>query len=164
MTPTDAVVAQILANEGGVADLGDGQGVTRYGQTAQWLAHWHLEPPTDAVSAAYNYTRWLELTHLGDVVNADAQVGFYVADWAVHGGEQVAIRGLQRLVGVVPDGIIGPVTLEAVQDAPRRKLACQIVAARARDLGKLLASQTVDRRKWASGWLNRLAAQIETLP
>lgn len=165
MTPAvQATITRILAHEGGIADVGDGMGVTRFGQTPAWLEQWGLPIPTDAREAALNYAEWMGRIGLADLCDIDGDLGYLVTDWAVHSGHQTAIRELQRLVGVATDGVIGPITLAAVEQAGRRMLIRRFVGARGRHLGSLLASETVDRRKWARGWLNRLADLIEAIP
>jgi lysozyme family protein len=167
MTVTPAVqatITRILAHEGGIADVGDGMGVTRFGQAPAWLEEWGLPIPADAREAALNYGEWMGRTGLADLCDVDDDLGYLVTDWAVHSGLRVAVQALQRLVGVSADGVIGPLTLAAVEAAHRRRLVRQVVGAQARFFGALLASDTVDRRKWARGWLNRLADKIEAIP
>jgi Putative secretion activating protein len=44
-------------------------------------------------------------------------VDYATFDWAVNSGAVVAAKALQRVVGVADDGIIGPITMAAVQHA-----------------------------------------------
>lgn len=97
MTPApavDAAIARILEDEGGVQDVGDGKGVTRYGQTQLWLDDNGFVPPTSVADAAMNYATWMERTRLADLCARDALVGYLVTDWAVHSPLAVAISGL----------------------------------------------------------------------
>lgn len=48
----------------------------------------------------------------------DGAIAFQLFDAAVNHGIGQAVKFLQRAVGVKDDGIVGPVTLRAVQDTP----------------------------------------------
>lgn len=160
---TDQVIARILEAEGGIADVGDGKGVTRFGQTQDWLDRWGFLPPATVADAVVNYELWLHRTRLAEVAEIDVTLGYLTADFAVHSGEDPAIKALQRAVGVKADGVIGSVTLGAIQRMDTGKVTRAVLGNRTRLIGDLLASTKVDRRKWARGWCNRLATQIETL-
>jgi lysozyme family protein len=158
---TAVVIARILLREGGVADVGDGKGATSYGQTPGWLADWGFQTPENDVQAAVNYRRWMQLLRLDQVCELDLELGDGVADFAVHSGHTESIRALQRAVNVPADGVIGPATLAAIQKAPQGT-AVRFECQRLRFVGKLLGSKKIDRRKYASGWCNRLADRIES--
>lgn len=160
----DIVIGYILEREGGIADVGDGKGVTRWGQTAGWLQQFGLPTPTTREEAAANYARWAARTRIAEIIYWDPSVGDLVADFAIHSGEGEGIAALQRAIGVADDGVIGPVTLNALRCTNPESVAKKVLAERTRFLGGLLASTKTDRRKWARGWLNRIAAQIESLP
>jgi hypothetical protein len=68
VTPLDALIERLLDREGGVADVGDGKGITRFGQTPEWLEQFGLPAPTTRAEAAVNYKRWLDLVKLTVVV------------------------------------------------------------------------------------------------
>lgn len=159
---TAQVIDRILDFEGGIADVGDGVGVTRFGQTDAWLEKYGFARPKDRGEAAWNYEAWMVVERLDKVCAIDASVGFVVTNWAVHAGEKAAIRGLQTVLDVEPDGRIGPITLRALRDTePHWRVAMFVLAAQARHYGSLLGSPSTDRRKWARGWLNRLATVLE---
>lgn len=158
-------ITKILEDEGGVADVGDGKGVTRFGQTAAWLSTWGLPVPTTKDDAAANYETWMVRTRLAELADLDAYVGWAVADFAVHSGVVPAVQAFQRAIGVKDDGVIGPKTMARFRDvAGSPLLARKVTAERVRFLGGLLASKAIDRREWARGWMNRVARQIEALP
>lgn len=160
----DIVISRIQEREGGVADLGDGKGLTRWGQTEGWLQQHNLPIPKTAEEAATNWARWLARKRIAEVIYWDVTVGDLVADFAVHSGEGEGIAALQRAIGVADDGVIGPITLSALRRTNPESVAKRILADRTRFLGRLLASTTTDRRKFARGWMNRIADQIEALP
>lgn len=164
MTPNVATaIDRILISEGGIADVHDGKGITRFGQTPDWLSANGLPVPTTPLEAAENYATWMARTRIDEVCNFNATVGYLVADYAVHSGERVAIEAFQRALGVQADGVIGPVTLRALTLVEPGKLARKVIAQRMRFIGTLLGSSTKDRRIYARGWLNRLAEQVETI-
>jgi lysozyme family protein len=156
----DDLVDTILMDEGGIADVGDGQGITRYGQTSAWLADNGFTAPDTADEAAANYRAWMRRTGLWEVASVNVLVGYVAADFAIHSGLGPGIRALQRSVGVTADGSIGPVTIGALKAASPRAVAAGILAERLVYLGALLASVEVDRRDWAQGWLGRVARQV----
>lgn len=164
MTPAmTSVIDRILEHEGGIADVGDGKGITRFGQTPQWLEDNGLTVPTTPEQAAANYEAWLTKTGIDAVIEANPIAGYFVADFAVHSGVGTAVKALQRALGVSADGSIGPITLAAIANH-RKGLAQRVLSQRTRFIGTLLASTSPDRRQWARGWCNRLADLIETLP
>jgi lysozyme family protein len=165
MTPEVAyVIAKIQSDEGGVADLDDGKGTTYYGQTGDWLNRYGFPYPQSLAEAAQNWARWLEVMRFDAVIAWDVTVGHLVADWALHSGETPAVRSLQRAIGATPDGRMGPDTLTSLTGHNPSAIALHVLADRIEYVGGLLASHQQDRRKWAKGWLNRLARQVRALP
>lgn len=164
MTALDRVIANILEREGGVADVGDGKGVTRFGQTRDWLDDQGFTTPTSVADAAVNYAAWMRRYRLAELCQRHEYIGDLVTDWAVHSGLSVAVRALQRVLGLNDDGVIGPKTLAAVTPERAPQIARALLAARTVYLGQLLGSKKVDRRNVAHGWNARLAKFIEALP
>jgi lysozyme family protein len=79
-------------------------------------------------------------------------IGYQVFDMGVNHGVNMAARTLQKAVGVVVDGNIGPITLAAINKLDPNRLAMLLCAAR---LSYYTALST-----WASfgkGWTNRIA-------
>ena len=155
------VLLRVLDWEGGVADVGDGHGVTRFGQTPGWLQQFGLPAPMTTGEALANYRTWLVKTGILGACDAPDIFAVAVVDWAVHAGHRVAIRGLQLALKEAADGVWGPETQAAVDAADRHALACRLVAARARFTFGLLADPA--RSQWARGWGHRIADQIEAL-
>lgn len=155
------VITRVLRWEGGIADVGDGKGITRFGQTPAWLDQFGLPTPTTPEEARLNYQRWLVRTGLIGVCDYPDPFAIGVVDWAVHSGHRTAIRGLQAALGVAVDGTYGPETQAAVDAVDRRGAACRLIAHRARFVFGLLAN--VQNAKYARGWGNRISEQIESL-
>ena len=77
-----------------------------------------------------------------------------LVDWVYNSGS-AGIRIPQRILGVKDDGIVGPVTIDAVNGADQEALFRKILRAREsyyRDLVIRKPSQS----KFLKGWLNRL--------
>lgn len=164
MSARDELIRLVMEREGGVADVGDGKGITRYGQTPGWLTQFDFRPPTNPTEAAENYARWLNVTRLdrliGVVVDDLADI---VIDWAVHAGHVSAIRGLQAALGVPVDGVMGDNTLGAVARMDRGVAARRVLASRLEQMGGLISSRPERHARYAKGWLNRIGEQIRRL-
>ena len=116
----DFCFEEIMKDEGGfVNDPRDPGGVTNLGVTRRawedWVGHGVMIAEIKAlrpedVKAFYRARYW-------NVINADslpAGVDYAVFDLAVNSGCGRAAKTLQKVVGVVADGAIGPLTLAAV--------------------------------------------------
>jgi lysozyme family protein len=161
MNARDEIIRRIIEREGGVADVGDGKGVTRWGQTPGWLSDFNLPIPTNATEAAENYVEWLRITGLDAVIGPVADdAADFVIDFGVHSGHVPAVKVLQRAVGVTADGKIGPVTRAAVANADRFNLAIAIIAGTIRYQGDIITQNPQKYARWARGWGNRNAEKL----
>lgn len=159
----DVIIGRVLVREGGIADIGDGKGETRFGQTPGWLATFGFTAPKTQTDAAANYRTWLVRTRLIGVCDEPDAFADNTIDYAVHAGHPVAIRALQRALGIKADGIYGPETQEAVDQCDRGRSAKGVLGARMRDIGRLITDAPQKHARFAAGWLSRLAGQVETL-
>lgn len=165
MKARDEIIARVIAREGGVAQIPGESWVTRWGQTPRWLKDFNLPIPTNAAEAADNYADWLRRTRLdqviGDVPDVLADV---VIDYAVHSGHVPAIQALQVAVNVKDDGVIGPVTLKAIEiDCDRRRAAAAVIAERSEHQGELIARKPQQYSRYALGWARRQGEFIRAL-
>lgn len=158
-----ALIVRVLAREGGIADVGDGAGVTRFGQTPAWLHTFGLAAPETAAEAARNYQVWLVRTGLIGLCDYADDFADATIDFAVNAGHRQAIRALQSVLGLRPDGIYGPETQARVDQANRPAMARRVIGQRLRYLGSLIASKPDRFAKFAGGWTARVAAQVEAL-
>lgn len=160
----DDVIARVLEREGGVADVGDGKGVTYYGQTRGWLAEFDLPVPANQMEAYENYQSWMRKTRL-DALFDFGSIADVVVDFAVHSGHRTAIKSLQRAVGVEADGVIGPVTLNQLRlsesDDCLGVVVYHVLADRIALLGQLITDKPANA-KFAKGWMQRVAEQVRT--
>lgn len=160
----DEVIRRVLEHEGGVADVGDGKGITRYGQTPSWLSTFNLPAPTNPTEAAENYAAWLAITRLDRVIGDQADdLALVVIDFAVHAGHVTAIRMLQASLGVTVDGVLGKQTEAALASMDRERAARHVLAGRLEQLGGLISQRPDKNARYALGWLRRIGEQIRQL-
>lgn len=159
----DRALAHVLHYEGGYVDHPrDPGGATNMGITRKTLAHWRRVSPwwkvpkldvmqlgKREVSAIYLTNYWAKsfCTKLPDGLD------FYLFDFAVNSGPRRAVTSLQRVLGVVADGHIGPKTLAAVRKGDAASLINQLDSARMRFLTHLSIFKT-----FGKGWTARLRA------
>lgn len=162
MTPAmEGVIRRVLKAEGGVADVGDGKGVTRWGQTPQWLESFGLPVPETEDDAFLNYATWMTMTGLDVIADLDGSLGSAVVDWAVHSGHQTAIRGLQRALGVAADGVIGTKTRAAlIASGNIRRVIVSVHCQRLEFLGRLITDAPDKHARYAAGWMARMATYL----
>jgi lysozyme family protein len=89
-----------------------------------------------------------------DQIN-NQSVANILVDW-VWGSGAWGIKIPQRILGVTVDGVVGPKTLAAVNNADQRKLFDQIYAARINFLEGIVHRDS-SQKKFIKGWKNRLA-------
>lgn len=120
------IMSHLFASEGGYVDHPrDPGGATNHGITFAVLQKWRGKRITKTdvrnlkqAEAADIYKAWY-----WDKVYADlwpAGPDYSVFDFGVNAGPNRAIKTLQKTVGVVPDGKVGPITKEAVKKCPPR--------------------------------------------
>ncbi|MCM1517541.1 MAG: hypothetical protein NC117_02745 [Pseudoflavonifractor sp.] len=121
----------------------------------------HGYPRPSAVDH-YNipYARWLDIlrTMYWDRWRADGIVSQSVAlmlvDWVwLSGAHGITIP--QRMLGVTADGVVGPVTLAAVNAQPPAAFFDRLKAERTAFIDRICASRPANT-KYRKGWLNRL--------
>ncbi len=83
-------------------------------------------------------------------------IGFQLFDAAVNHGIGNAIRMLQRAVGVVDDGLVGPITLKAIDELEPSVVVKKFAAERLRFYAKLNHFTQFGR-----GWTRRVADNLE---
>lgn len=127
MLTNEAIVDYIIAREGGFVDHpNDLGGITNYGITRSTLAAWRKVPRSDIT---YQHMRELSLADAREIYLAWylMRPGFgsifsfglrlQVVDIAVNHGVTRAIQWMQKIAGVIEDGVMGPITLRAINEA-----------------------------------------------
>jgi len=82
-------------------------------------------------------------------------IKFDLFDMAVNSGVSAAIKTLQRTVGSFPDGVIGVVTLQAINSMPATRLTARFNGARLTFYADL-----ADFAVFGRGWVRRIAANL----
>lgn len=173
MTTTE-LITQIIAREGGgqytdrASDLG---GPTRWGITLQTLSDsrgyacqaddvFHL---SEAEARAIYRKRYINDPGFEQIIHEPLRA--LLADYGVNSGPKAAVKALQIVVGTKTDGILGPLTLAAVEKAGAPSVYWNLLKWRMRFLVKLALQDpvVVTMRKAhpdtqlenLAGWLNR---------
>ena len=87
------------------------------------------------------------------------QTGFVYADGCVNHGSAQAARLLQREVGVIPDGLVGPGTLDALLSAVGHRGDSGVAIGllnRRRDLYELILERDPSQAAFRWGWMARM--------
>lgn len=150
----DTAFTRLIGHEGGyVNHPGDPGGETKYGiSKRQYPAEDIKNLTLDRAKALYLRDYWGPAGC--DAVPALAK--YQVFDMAVNSGVGQAIRTVQRTVGVVVDGVLGPRTLQAIQSMQPTRFV-------ARFNGHRLEFMT-DLKTWdifSKGWARRIANELK---
>ena len=150
--------ALVLKNEGGYVDNNsDPGGATNLGCTkATWEA-WvgHSVTKDDIKALMPNDVMPLYKAKYWDTIKGDdlpEGVDYAVFDFAIKSGPSRAAKALQSVLGVNPDGKIGPATLDALEAANPRDIATSICEARLAFLQSLPTYGT-----FGKGWSRRVS-------
>jgi lysozyme family protein len=161
MTPYEVAFADVIGVEGGYTDdphdpgnwtggvVGKGtcRG-TKYGISAAAYPTLDIQAITLAqAQAIYRHDYWDKLL-AGSLPVAAARLAF---DAAVNQGLPTTIRLLQAAAGAEQDGVLGPVTLAALQAMPPASLFIEFEARRA-----LRYAQSASLGIYGLGWYRRL--------
>jgi len=166
-------LAHVLRHEGGYTDHPvDPGGATNMGITRKTLARWRRVSPwwnlpksevqsltRVEASSIYRSLYW-DLCRADDLPSG---IDLAVFDYAVNSGPGRAVRTLQSTLGVVADGLVGPVTIGAAAKADPRMI---VEAVCDRRLGFLKALATFPA--FGRGWTRRVtdirAAALAAVP
>lgn len=148
MADFERAVAFILSHEGVETDDPQDPGLrTKFGLSQRAWPHLDLDTLTrEQAIGIYRLQYW-------DRFRGDAlpeALGLAMLDYAVLQGLPTATRALQGILGVHPDGKIGPRTLAAIDARPPGPLVRELLAVRKR---QLVANGS---RRYLAGWLSRL--------
>lgn len=165
MIITDAIrnkfIDLIIESEGGyVNDPLDRGGATKFGITQKTLNSWTASKGAKAmkvrdlplITARTIYRDW----YFEPCSTPNLAVTLLIFDWGVNSGVATAIMGLQKIVGVKQDGIIGPRTNQAILEyAPREMLIPRIINRR-HEFYAHLVGRDKTQAKFAVGWASRV--------
>ena len=165
-SPFARIVAHVLDLEGGyVDDPDDRGGETKFGISKRSYPDVDIAAlSVDDAIAIYRSDYWSasRCDHL------PAAVACFVFDAAIQHGPRRGARMLQRALGVDDDGIIGPVTIGAAEQADPRALLADLFTARLDTYARL--AEEPSQAKFRAGWFRRMTAlqqfiylELETL-
>ena len=155
----DEAFHALLGHEGGYSNHPNDTGKeTMWGVTERVArAHGytgHMRSlPVDVAKAIYKRDYW-------DAVRADevpTAIRYSLFDGAVNSGVKQSVKWLQRALGVVDDGAIGPKTLAAAQAADGHVLKAKMLGARLQFMADLPTWPSFGR-----GWARRVASLLVT--
>lgn len=150
----DQCFDKLIGHEGGyVNDPRDPGGETNFGISKRAYPQVDIKNLTlDAAKAIYKRDYW-------DRAQCDKlppQLAYLLFDAAVNSGIGQAIRFLQRAVNLADDGVLGPLTLAAVQRLDAESVATRYLAQRLEFMTKLSTWDT-----FGKGWARRIADQMK---
>lgn len=161
MAEAQKLVPFILRWEGGfVNDPDDSGGATMKGVTLATFRKFYGANKTIDDLKRITEAQWLHIFKTGywDVFRGDdidnQSVANMCVDWLYNSGT-VAIKRVQKIVGVADDGIVGDKTIAAINARPVGPLFEQIKAARIAFV-ETIARNNPSQRKFLQGWLNRI--------
>jgi len=157
----EKALKRILKHEGGfVNDPLDSGGMTNLGVTKRVWEEFVGHPVSEAdmraltpekVGSMYKLKYWnpsyCEVLPKG--------LDYVVFDFAVNAGTGRSVKTLQQAIGCVADGVIGPKTMAAINDANTKNLIAKFSDARA-DFYQSIVARKPDQARFIKGWLNRV--------
>jgi lysozyme family protein len=168
MTNFEKAVQIVLAHEGSryTDNPNDAGGPTKFGITLpDWLEFYGSDGQAsdiqgltvETATAIYKKLYW-------DAMNLDLISDFNVAlclfDQGVLQGKGVAIHKIQELVGINSDGVIGPMTANAINKEPGQKLAFRFIRADLHRYNKIVAGR-LSQIEFLDGWDDRLFSLLD---
>ena len=153
----------VLQHEGGyINHPSDPGGMTNLGVTQQVWEAWvgysvdekEMRSLTKELVAPLYKSRYWDAVH-GDKLPCGAD--YLAFDFAVNAGAFRCIKTIQRALNITADGIIGPVTLKAIQDTNAEDFINSFSAAK-----KSFYRSLTNFPTFGKGWLNRVAEAKKT--
>jgi len=149
----DQAFEKLVGHEGGYVDHpADPGGRTKYGISQRSYPNEDIRNMTlERAKDIYRRDFWWAA---GCDTVPDA-VKFDLFDMAVNSGVRPAIRTLQKAAGVNDDGVIGPITLQAIQSMHPARFVARFNGHRLQFMSSLSTWQSFGR-----GWANRIAKNL----
>ena len=166
MADVTKLIPHILKFEGGfVNDPDDLGGATNKGVTFKAYKNYrmHMGLPIPSIGDLrrlndYEFTDILKSMYW-DPCKADfidsQSVANAIVDWAWNSGTVTAVKEVQRILGVADDGIVGSITLSAVNSRSPLSLFGAIQAARKFYIEHICIARPKNK-KFYNGWMNRI--------
>lgn len=162
MANPNVLIPFVLRYEGGfVNDPADSGGPTNKGVTLNTFRSVYGRAKTinDLKHMTDNEWRHIFKSLYWDRCKADditdQSIANLLVDWAYNSGTSLAIRHIQRIVGVKADGIIGNITLSAINNHSPLPLFGALKQDRIAFYHSIVAKRPANK-KFLKGWLNRV--------
>lgn len=145
---------------GKIVNLGDGAGLTRLGVTSK--NYGSIVPPEffttmpfslalQVAKTLYENQYWHHLN--GDRIQAE-EVAAPLLSFAVNRNIPTAVKALQHVLGVNPDGVLGLVTIAQLNQKDPNVVA-KLFRAEWENYYRHVAAVNPNDAKWLDGWVNR---------
>ena len=147
--------------EKGISDRkSDRGGYTVDGVTLATFRRFYGNDKTEVDLRNMTKQQWLHIMKVGywDVCRADEiedqALAELITDWCVNSGTS-RIRNVQMILGVKPDGCVGPITLSAINKSDKDDIYNRIMAARETWFTNIV-KRDPEQKENLVGWMNRL--------
>lgn len=140
----DRFIKIIFINEGGSKIVNDSGGATKWGISKKAHPDIDIERLTQKEAKEIYYRDYYLKINADKIKEGMLALQFF--DMAVNAGVKQASKLLQRLVGVKADGIIGPISLKAINS--KKKLAFSYMEERFKYYSKLSNQYPQYQRGW----------------
>lgn len=130
----------------------DPGGLTKYGISRRAYPDLDIEHLTLDQAREIYRRDWWDAMRLGELPE---RIAFAVFDAAVNSGRRQAALWLQRSLGILADGVIGPVAIAAARVADPALIAARINGHRLRHMADLSTWPAFGR-----GWARRIASNL----
>ena len=166
----ESMLDDILRREAGFVDHdADRGGPTNKGITLATLEAWRgretsiidLQALTAGEAREIYRERYLRAPGLDRI--RDPDVLALAFDCAVNHGAPRVVRWIQKIVGVIDDGVMGPRTAAAIDNCDPRTLYRRLIARRIEFYGEII-NRNHAQAVFALGWLRRAAEFVERTP
>lgn len=162
MADAKKLIPFILKWEGGFANHpNDKGGATNKGITIATFRHFFGSEATVEQLKAMTDEQWETVFRKGfwnpfkgDEIKNQSIANICV-DWAWGSGAPTAIKQVQRLLGVAADGVVGNITLGAINNAEPEKLFEKIKSARLAFV-EAIVKRDASQQVFLKGWRNRI--------
>jgi lysozyme family protein len=157
----ESALSEVLLTEGGYVDHPDDRGgPTNFGITQKTLSDFLGREATvdevknldiDTVRKIYKSNYWDRL-RLSFII--DSRLSDIIFDQAVNRGTRRVAEQIQRVVGVKQDGIIGPLTLKAINNMDSKKMLLNFIK-QSQDAYVSIVTHNPSQLVFLSGWIKR---------
>lgn len=153
MSEFEQAIPTVLRREGGyVFDPADPGGETNFGISKRSYPNVDIKGLTSTTASDIYRRDWWDNYGYGRIL--DQRIATKVFDTAVNMGSRAAHKIAQDAVGTTPDGVLGPESIKALNDAHASILLHGLQDGQAARYRKIVLNNPA-RQKFLAGWLAR---------